>query len=55
MDCTGRLRPKEVPFSGWRHTPNSKKVAFGIGNWALESYCLGIRKQWMLYLSDPKQ
>ena len=28
-----------------RYTPNSKKVALGIGNWALESYCLGIRKQ----------
>ena len=27
------------------YTPNSKKVALGIGNWALGGYCLGIRKQ----------
>ena len=27
------------------YTPNSKKVALGIGNWALGSYCVDIRKQ----------
>ena len=25
-----------------RHTPNSKKVALGISNWALGSYCLAL-------------
>ena len=24
------------------YTPNSKKVALGIGNWALGSYCLAV-------------
>ena len=39
-------------YGGQLYTPNSKKDALGIGNWALGSYCLGIRKQWMLCLSD---
>ena len=25
-----------------RYTPNSKKVALGIGSWALGSYCLAV-------------
>ena len=37
------------------YTPNSKKVALGIGNWALGSYCLAVTQAKLFFVQSYAQ